>query len=66
VNQKTISRRSFSQVIHTPAEHNFSGFLVATRIKLAGTKKGGGFPVILVKLHRHPEGFQSGFAVTVA
>jgi hypothetical protein len=24
VNQKTVSRRSFSQLIHTVAEHNFS------------------------------------------
>jgi hypothetical protein len=29
VNQKTISRRSFSQVVHIGGEDNFSRFLVA-------------------------------------
>jgi hypothetical protein len=30
VNQKTISRRSFSQVVHIGGEHNFSHFGVAS------------------------------------
>jgi hypothetical protein len=31
-NQKSISRRSFPQLVHTNSEHKFFGFFVASRL----------------------------------
>ena len=44
VNQKTISRRSFSQVIHIDVEHNFWTFLFATLTGIRGRGGTGNFP----------------------
>jgi hypothetical protein len=44
VNQKTISRRSFSQVIHIDPEHNFWSFLFASLPEIPGRILTGDFP----------------------
>jgi hypothetical protein len=59
VNQKTISRRSFSQVIHIRCEHNFSFFWVATTTGIQGNPDIRETPVLRPELHRPEGGFQS-------
>jgi hypothetical protein len=50
VNAKTVSRRSFYQVIHILREHNFSALFCCLGASLFEVRKYREFPVIAVKL----------------